>query len=162
MDTPKKRGRPPGVRNREVPPATKVKGDYIAADPDTIIARQLSMLNAVQGMLRNEIQAAVDADEWVDSRTVQSLEKMSNAIVRAIDALKKSTDLADELASRLTPEQLLDAALKKIEAQDVATLNYAIKRLRAHRERIAPVDGLSKIQMGEPSGPAVDAIAGLK
>ena len=59
--------------------------------------------------------------------------------MRTIDALKKSSDLAEELARRMTPAQLLEAALRKVEGQDLATLTYAIKRLCAYREKLAPV-----------------------
>lgn len=167
MDTePRKRGRPPGVRNkpavRLVPPATIVGEDYRHADADAIVSRQLAMLDWAQQAMRNEMKRAMGGKGVnVSLEDIQKLEKLSNAVVRAIDALKKSSDLADELASRLTPEQLLEAAIKKVEGQDLATLNYAIKRLRAHRERLAPVDGISKIQMGEAAGTAIDAIAGL-
>lgn len=178
MDSDKpRRGRPPGVRNRpkdelgvSIPPArlrapsTKPLEDYDHADPDTIVSRQLTMLDWAQQAMRNEMKRAMQADgKWISAEDISKLEKLSQAIVRAIDALKRSDDLAKELSARMSPEQLLDAAIKKVEAQDIATLNYAIKRLRAHRERIAPVGGMDKIQMGE--GPklstASDAIADL-
>ena len=167
-EAPKKRGRPPGVRNkpkdeqgRLVPPSTKPEADYRHADPDTIVSRQLSMLDWAQQAMRNEMQRAMQKKGmWVSVDDIHKLEKLSNAIVRAIDALKKSSDLATELASRLTPAQLMEAALAKIEGQDLATLNYAIKRLRAHRERLAPIHGMDKIQMAEP-GTATAAIASL-
>lgn len=158
-DKPKRRGRPPGSRNkpkhheetRLVPPSTTPLEDLQHDDPDTIVARQLTMLSWAQQAMRNEMKRAMQAKgEWISGEDVAKLEKLSQAIVRAIDALKRSSDLASEMASRLSAEELLEAALRKIESQDVATLNYAIKRLRAHRERIAPVGGFDKIQMGEP------------
>lgn len=163
MDEVKRRGRPPGSRNKErlVPVSTKQLADYQHADPDTIISRQLVMLDVVQQQLRNELNAHVnDGTKFVDVRMIQALERLANSIVRTVEALKKSADLTTELAARMTPEQLLEAALKKIEGQDTATLNYAIKRLRAHRERLAPVAGFDKMQMGEPAT-ATAAIAGL-
>lgn len=135
MDS-RKRGRPPGSRN-------KIRGralsDYAHSDPDTICARQLTMLEAAQKALQRDLEKMVSGEEkWVDVKNILALEKLSNAIVRGIEAMKKSADLADELASRLTPEQLLEAAIKKLEAQDLPTLKYAIKRLRAKRESLMP------------------------
>jgi hypothetical protein len=145
------------------PPATVPFEDYDHADPDTIVSRQLTMLDWAQQALRNEMKSAMQAKgKWISADDISRLEKLSQAIVRAIQALKGSDELAKEMSARLSPEQLLDAALKKIEGQDIATLNYAIKRLRAHRERLAPVHGMDKIQMGEPSlATAADAIADL-
>lgn len=152
MDS-KKRGRPPGSRN-------KIRGraltDYGHSDPDTICARQLTMLEAAQKALQRDLEKMVSGDEkWVDVKNILALEKLSNAIVRGIEAMKKSADLGDELASRLSPEQLLEAAIKKIEAQDLPTLKYAIKRLRAKREQLTPT--VETID----SDTAAGAIAGL-
>lgn len=144
-----------------VPPSTKPLEDIRTVDPDTIVARQLTMLDWAQQAMRNEMKRAMQAKgQWIVAEDISKLEKLSMAIVRAIEALKRSSDLASEMAARMSPEQLLEAAIKKIEGQDLATLNYAIKRLRAHRERLAPVGGLDKIQMGEPAT-ATAAIAEL-
>jgi len=142
------------------PPSRVPGADYKYSDPDTIVARQLSMLDWAQQAMRNEMQRAMQSKGVsVQLADIVRLEKLSNAIVKAIEALKRSSDLADELSARMTPEQLLEAALKKIEGQDIATVNYAIKRLRAHRERIAPIDGFDKIALGERS--AAQTIAEL-
>lgn len=163
-----RRGRPPGVRNRpkDEPrlraPSTKPLEDYDHADPDTIVSRQLTMLDWAQCAMRNEMKRAMQAKgTHISSDDIAKLEKLSMAIVRAIDALKRSSEMASEMASRMSPEELMEAAIKKIEAQDLATLNYAIKRLRAHRERIAPVGGMDKIQMGDSLDTATNAIADL-
>jgi len=160
-----RRGRPPGSRNKKdrlAPPANQAPlEDIRPVDPDTIVARQLTMLDWAQQAMRNEMKKAMQAKgEWISSEDVAKLEKLSHAIIRTIEALKKSSDLASEMASRLTADQLLEAAIRKVESQDIATLNYAIKRLRAHRERLAPVGGFDKIQMGEVAT-ATDAIAEL-
>lgn len=168
-----RRGRPPGVRNKKkdvhgeavprlVPPSSQPLEDYRHVDPDTIVSRQLTMLDWAQQAMRNEMKRAMQAKgQWIGGDDIAKLEKLSQAIVRSIDALRKSDDLAKEMASRMSPEQLLEAALAKIEGQDLATLNYAIKRLRAHRERLAPVGGFDKIQMGEAPPNAAAAIASL-
>lgn len=169
MDEPKRRGRPPGSRNRPkdeqgraVPPSTLPREDYHHPDPDAIVARQLTLVDWAQQALRNEMKRAMQSKgEWIGEVDIAKLEKLSQSVVRAIEALRKSSDLAMEMAARMTPEQLLEAALKKIEGQDLATLNYAIKRLRAHRERLAPVGGMDKLQMGETRATATTAIADL-
>lgn len=170
MDTlVKRRGRPPGSRTRPAlereprlaPPASTPLADYRHTDINAMCARQLSMLDWAQQAMRNEMQRAMQSKgEHIQAVDIDKLVQLSNGLVRAIDAMKKSSDLGDELAKRLTAEQLLEAAIKKVEGQDIATLNYAIKRLRAHRERIAPIDGLAKMQLGEPAT-AAGAIASL-
>lgn len=174
MDSaPKRRGRPPGVRNRPkdehgnpiprlAPPSTKPLEDLRHADPDSIVARQLTMLDWAQQAMRNEMKRAMQAKgDWISHDDIAKLEKLSMAIVRAIEALKKCDEATTIMSSKLSAEQLLEAAIKKIEGQDIATLNYAIKRLRAHRERIAPVGGFDKMQMGETPSTAAGAIAEL-
>ena len=109
---------------------------------DLEVLRQPGLLPVrAQQAMRNEMKRSMQAKgEWISADDIGKLEKLSTAIIRAIEALKRSSDLASELSSRLTAEQLLEAAIKKVEAQDLATLNYAIRRLRAHRDRTAARD----------------------
>jgi hypothetical protein len=166
---PKKRGRPKGSRNvphlaRPIltPPASDVKGDYKHADIDTIVSRQLSMLDWAQQALRNEMMRAYQAKGVsISIDDLEKLDRMSHAIMRGVDALKKSQDLAEEIAKKLSPEQLLDAAIAKIEAQDIKTLKWAIRRLRAYVEKLGPVSGAARMEMGEVTRPAAEAIASL-
>ncbi len=170
----KRRGRPPGSRNRApldkdvsllTPPGKGLnpRADYKHADIETIIARQLSMLDWAQQALRNEMMRAYQAKGVsIQMSDIDKLEKLSNAIVRAVDGLRKSSDLAEEIARRLTPEQLLDAALSKIEAQDIKTLRYAIKRLRAYVECLGPVKFQDKQEMAETPETAHAAITSLE
>lgn len=157
-----RRGRPPGSRNKPettsplTPPSFEALADYKSADPMTIISRQLAMLDWAQQACRIEMQRGMQkSGVRFDAKDIDKLAGLASAIVKTVDALKKSTDLAEELAKRMTPEQLLEAALAKVEAQDTATIAYAIKRLRAHRERIAPPTRL-------PYQSASDAVAGLE
>jgi hypothetical protein len=66
---------------------------------------------------------------------VERLNDLSNALVRSIDALQRATKVADELQAKLTPEQVLDAAVTRIKAQDLPTLTEIIKQLEKHRKR---------------------------
>lgn len=137
----KKRGRPPGSQNkgRLVPRSNEPLADYRHADPDAIISRQFQLLDWAQQALRNEMKRAhQEKGEHIGMGDIGKLAELSNAIVRACDALKKHNDLATELSARLSPEQLLDAALKKVEGQDLSTIRYAIKRLRAYLEKMTP------------------------
>lgn len=143
----------PGLSQKLVTGGRKC-ADFLHPDPDSMCSRQLSMIAVAQTRLRKEMDAGLRADS-ISLSDIQMLEKLSNSLVRAIEALKKSSDLAGELASRLTPEQLLEAALAKIEGQDVPTLRYAVKRLRAHMERMAPSPTTSAVTS------ATDAIAAL-
>lgn len=128
----KKLGRPKGAKNREKPkPLQRI-------DPEQLIEAQLKLLSDVQTALADDFRRAREAGEkWVDAKFIMSLGRHSQAIAKAVESLKKSTDVAEEMAKRMTAEQLLDAALRKIETQDAATINYAIRRLRAHREATA-------------------------
>ncbi len=168
--TPKrKRGRPVGSKNKKdalLPPSRMaaaspgVGEDFRHSDISTIIARQFSMLDLAQQAVRNWMLAgAASADGLhVGEGDLAKLEKLSNAIVRAVDGLKKSSDVADEMSKRMSPEQLLEAACQKLEAQDLPTLRYFIKRLKAYSERLE-LELPEKVAL--PTDKATDAIASL-
>lgn len=170
VDPPRRRGRPPGSRNKPkqldlapvVPPSSTPLNDYRYSDPAAIVSRQITMLDWAQQALRNEMQAGLQVKgKWIAAADIERLERLSNGIVRALDAMRKLTDLTDELARRLSPEQLLDKALQKIEGQDAATIRYAIKRLRAYHESLnQPRHGAATRQMGGAIT-AAEAIQGL-
>lgn len=135
VTAPKKRGRPPGSRNRRVsligpPNAKRPKSDYDHADPETLVSRQLALVETAQIWLRDEMAAVSKGDEPAFDFDLRKLHELSQALCRTIESLKRASDCAEEMAKRLSPEQLLEAALKKLEAQDAATIEYAIKRLR--------------------------------
>ncbi len=162
-----RRGRPPGVRNRPAlerpiltPPSSKPGADYHHADPETIIARQLSMIDWAQQALRNEMMRAYQAKGVsIQTADLHRLETLSATIVKTVQGLKASSDLALELAKRLTPEELLDAALSKIESQDRATLRAAIKRLRNYMDKLGPVShGDRQAMKDETSGEAIASL----
>lgn len=132
-----------------------------------MVERQAALIDWAQQAIRNEMNRALgNKGTFIDERDVKKLSELSNALVRCLEAIKKADDLEELIKNRLSGEQLLELALAKIEGQDLPTLNYCIKRLRAHRERIAPVAGLDKMQMGErklepAEQTATDAIAEL-
>lgn len=142
--------RAPAPGPREVPPSSVPLEDYRHADPDAIISRQFLLLDWAQQALRNEFKRAMQSSGVrIDSGDISKLSDLSNAIVRACDALKKHNDLSDELQKRLSPQAFLEAALRKVEGQDAATIRYAIKRLKAYLEKIGPVSFQDRQQMGD-------------
>src|SRR5688572_18899161 len=96
----RRRGRPPGRRNKPVlaqpilvPPSSSPGLDFADADVDSIVARQLSMVSWAQQALRNEMMRAYQAKGVsISFNDIEKLEKMSNAIVRSVDGLKKASN----------------------------------------------------------------------
>ena len=100
-----------------------------------MVARQLTLLQWAQRACANE-QAQLSDGYQVSEEHIEKLLKLSTGLDRAIGALARSSKLAEELAARMTPRQLLDAALEKIEAQDEPFITYVIRRLKAQRQRL--------------------------
>lgn len=149
-------GRPAGSKNKRIakigPPNTsRPKADYEHADPETLIARQFSIIDTAQQWLRSEMEAVARGEGEVVGFDVRRIHELSQALSRTLESLKRSADLAEEMAARLSPEQLLEAAITKLAAQDRVTVEYAIKRLREVRRDITT----------EPDQTAASAIAEL-
>jgi hypothetical protein len=142
-ETEKRRpGRPAGSKNKRVakigPPNPNRPGsDYQYADPETLVARQFTLIDTAQQWLSAEMAAIARGEGELAGFDIRRLHELSQALSRTIESLKRSSDCAEEMAKRLSPEQLLEAAIKKIEAQDRATVEYAIKRLREVRRDIS-------------------------
>jgi hypothetical protein len=139
----KKAGRPKGSKNKRVagigpPNPNRPLADYDHADPETLIARQFSIIDTAQQWLKAEMEAVARGESETVGFDVRRIHELAQALARTLESLKKSADLADEMAKRLSPQQLLEAAIKKLEAQDLATIEYAIKRLRDVRRDVAP------------------------
>lgn len=139
-----------------------------------MLSRQLSLISWQQQALRIKMFGGVKSPEQAldDIRRggkttypedTKELLDLSNALTRCMEGMKKHSDLASELASRMSAEDLLEAAIQKLEGQSLATLNYAIKRLRAKRESLAPVGGLERFAIGREAEDekATTAIASL-
>lgn len=168
----RKAGRPKGSRNIK-PTMVPIEigrnaithrpnDDYRHADPGAIISRQITMLDWAQQSVRNTMKVIhEDKHAELHVRDIEKLEKMSNGILRIIEALRKYSDLAEELSKRMSAEQLFEAAIKKIEGQDIATINSVIRRLRLYRATIAPEHNGDKVQMMDAQN-ATDAIAALE
>lgn len=135
-------GRPRGSPNRPKPPPPAepvLHGEIQHADPTTLIERQFVIAQWLQAAFREEIRRRMHSpNPSVGMDDVKRFEGLTVALDRAVNTLRRSSAMAEELAARMTGEQLLDAALKKVESQEPAYVRYAIKRLRLHLERIAP------------------------
>lgn len=165
----RKRGRPKGSKNKvrnadayQVPPSGHAFEAY-RGDPQTIVARMFTMLDFAQQAVSNQFKDIMESKApTVMKEDIEQLEKLGNTLHRTLMALQKSSDLAEEMAKRMTPEQLIEAAIKKIEGQDLNTLNAIIKRLRQTRARLAPVSNIDKVNMGDTKQTtAVEAIQSL-
>lgn len=160
-EQPKRRGRPPGVKNKPkapTPPDEWVKpspvlatafDDYTVTDPLTMVSRNYAMLDWAQEALRNEMKKGLSANNGarLAEQDAAKLVDVSNALLRTLDGHKKAIELAKRLSEDKSPAQLLEIAIRKIEAQDLATLQAIIKRLREHRARMGPVKKRDAITM---------------
>lgn len=174
-DRPKKIGRPPGRRNgNKLIPLGKLskwdnyttppKMDYRHEDIETLVGRQLSMVGLAQDRVRQEMlgtTAEGQPGEYAKPITLDDVERLNDlsaALVRSIDALQRATKAAEELRKKLTPEQVLMAAVEKIKAQDVATITEIIKQLTKHRNK----DGRHNKNAAQRTVAAADGIASLE
>lgn len=154
----RKAGRPPGSRNkpslqRQPTPNART----LTGDPDKLVTSQLALVEWYQACMRLEMQRKMDThDPRVTPEDTKRLMDMSNALVRAVVALQKVSNVAEELSKRLTPAELLEAAIKKLEGQDVKVLDYAIKRLRLAKTLVRKAAG-----EGAPGASAAEALAAL-
>jgi hypothetical protein len=170
----KRRGRPPGTRNgHKLTPLSKLpnwsnyttppKMDYRHEDIETLVGRQLSMVGLAQDRVREEMigydkdgNERYMGDKKVTCEDIERLLDLSATLVRSIDALQKATKVAEELRSKLTPEEVLEAAIKKIESQDLVTLSTIIQRLGGARAKNKKANKAAKT-IG-----AADALADLE
>lgn len=150
------RGRPKGSKNRVEVPSEALIVDR--ADPQTLIERQFAIADWMQSAFRAEIKRRMEQPNIVlHADDVERFQGLTLALDRAVNTLKRSADLAEELAGRMTGVQLLEAMLTKIEAQEPAFIRYAIKRLQAHLERVVPRADPNRQRLGT----AVEAMSSL-
>jgi hypothetical protein len=154
----KKAGRPKGAKNKPpslAPPAWKrAAADIKHSDPQTLVDRQLVLAEWMQGSLTEEVRRRLTSQNpFITVDDVKRFDVMTTCLATAIRTLKGVNDLAEEMSKRMTGEQLLEAAVDKIEAQEPQTIRWAIKRLKATLERRVP--------KAAPLRTATDALAEL-
>lgn len=117
----KRRGRPPGSRNRVGVAQSPV--DAGPPDVDTILNDQLRTIAAAQK------QMASDTRDGFTEGQLRRLHALAAATVRAVEAMARAAKVKQELAERMSPAQVLEAAIQKIEQQPIETINAVIRRL---------------------------------
>ena len=157
----RKRGRPPGVRNkpkaeiveapavvqakktveRMVAPSSVPMDDYRHADPAALVARLYSMCDWASQCLMNEMKVGIGAKEGmrISALDIEKLVDVGNSLEKALSSHKRAIDILEKLKGSKTPEELLEIAIQKIEGQSLATLSATIKRLRDKRKTFAPL-----------------------
>lgn len=147
----KRRGRPPGSHKRLLPLAklstwssyiTPPLMDYRHEDVQTLVGRQLSMVGLAQDRIRQEMLGTTENGQpngvtrhAITLDDVERLNNLSNALVRSINALQIATKVAEELQSKMTPKETLDAAVALIKKQDLATVSEILKQLSYRRKK---------------------------
>jgi hypothetical protein len=164
------RGRPPGSRNRlsiqpvQTPPQVVAanrnplpKLDFKYADPETLAARNMSLIDHAQQALRHEIGAGFQADgRSISHDDIEKILHLCAALDRAAAGMARVQKVAKELAENLTPEQTLEKAIQKVMGQDTATQRYVIRRLQENLKKLTKHHN-SKVDIAT----ATDAIAAL-
>lgn len=121
-----------------------------------MVSRQLMLIDVAQQHVANELEQ-IHEDYTIPEDTIEKLLKLASALDRAVSSLARSSKLAEELAARMSPRELLEAALVKLEGQDEPTLTYAIRRLRAARSKVTT----KRFDDAEAADTAVGALAAL-
>jgi hypothetical protein len=172
------RGRPKGSKNRhpalvipngprEVPPGLDPMDDYRHADPLAMVSRNYAMLDWAQQALRIEMKRGIgDTSKGarVDQNDITKLLDLSNTLMRVLEGHKRALALAEELAKQKTPAELLEISIRKIEGQDLPTLQAVIRRLKEHRAKLAPITRRDEKMMTglyRREATAADSIASL-
>ncbi len=75
---------------------------------------------------------------------------------------QRALALAEELAKQKTPAELLEISIRKIEGQDLPTLQVILRRLREHRAKLAPITKRDLKMMEGVYKTAVSAVASLE
>lgn len=171
----RRRGRPVGSKNKpkfgsqvqkvpvQTPPQIVVNGkaqthlDFKYADPETLAARNMSLIDHAQQALRHELGIGFQADgKSISQYDVDKIVDLCSALDRAAAGMLRVQKLAQEIARNDTPEQTLEKAVLKIMGQDTATLRSIIQRLDKHCKKL--VAGKTEKQTVQT---ATDAIAAL-
>jgi len=165
------RGRPKGSKNRVplavmtprvVPPGTVPHDDYRTADPLTLVSRQYAMVDRQQQALRQEMQRGIKGQAGTHANVEDGIKlvDIGNALMKTMNAHKQALVIAETLQKNKTPAELLEIAIKKIEGQDLPTIEAVIKRLRRYRQTVAPVTYNESLRMSDGS-PQQSAMEGL-
>lgn len=137
-------GRPRGSRNRY---DVKNVADAVAHQDDGTRVPDIAEMIARQLRIIHRAQETVG-----QSGTVREITDLSRALDTAVGAVARAARSQDEILARMSQAQQVEAAVRRIEEQDAATVAAVLRRLRARLDDLA-----------ERTGPrtAVDAIKTL-
>lgn len=133
----KKRGRPKKPPSLAPPAWRKPLSEIQHADPRTLVDEMLVIAEWMQSSFKETIRRKLAGSEpkGILLEDVKVFEMMTSTLASAVRTLKSVDDVAEEMSSRMSGEQLLEASLKKLEAQEPQTIRWAIKRLRLALDR---------------------------
>lgn len=94
---------------------------------ERLIRAQLDLIDRQQSAMCGAVTAG--------HSDLAKLETLSRSIHRAVEAVAAAQRAYKDIADQLTPSQLVDALIRKLEVEDVAVLGYAIRRLVATRRQ---------------------------
>lgn len=114
-----------------------VKLDFKYADPETLAARNMSLIDHAQQALRHELGIGFQANgKSIHPGDIQKILDLCAALDRAAAGMLRTQKVAQELAKSLTPEQTLEKAILKIMGQDTATQRHIIQRLEKNMRKL--------------------------
>ncbi len=126
---------PPGVYLNASTPAPRL--DFKYADPETLAARNMSLIDHAQQALRHELGVGFQSNgKSVSPHDIQKILDLCAALDRAASGMLRVQKVVEELSKNLTPEQTLEKAILKIMGQDTATQRAIINRLEASLKRL--------------------------
>lgn len=145
-----RRGRPKGSKNRVEVPSEGLRAAALEhADPTTLVERQFVIAEWLQTAFRRELKRRMNAPTiTIDIDDVKRFESITASLDRAVRTLANVDKVAEEMANRLSADQLLDKTLQKIEAQDPAFVRYAVKRLKAYLDKLVPKADPDRVPLG--------------
>lgn len=145
----RKPGRPKGSRNKKTlsnrlamepvitpPPVwneqrnAQVLLDFKYADPETLAARNMSLIDHAQQALRHMLTQGFQADgKSVSGDDIEKIVALCAALDRAATGMLRVQKAAQEIQKNLSPKQVLEKAILKIMGQDTATQRYVLRRI---------------------------------
>lgn len=149
MEEPKKRGRPPGAKNkpkpyeadRLMPQSTIPFDDYKHPDPLAMVSRLYTECDWAMQALHNSLRKGMGhaSGERVSLEDSEKMARVAASLEKAIVTHGRAIKLTQALQSQKTPAELLEIAIKKIEGQTLATQRTILQRLRNTIARLGPV-----------------------
>ena len=131
--------------------------DFKYADPETLAARNMSLIDHAQLALRHELGVGFQANgKSISGYDIEKIVDLCAALDRAAAGMLRVQKAAQEIAKNDTPAQTLEKAILKIMGQDTATQRHIIQRLDKNLRKLTTGKTREK-----QIATATDAIAAL-